>query len=159
MSMRTYEELIAAQTELAHFNQNHDPRNGQFAKGHGGTNSSASFTKKEKKTVLKKMREDQKEHFRSQISDEEAKVTRLGRNGYDERGSDWNAAYRKGKVTSKDDREIKAAAKATRDYMNKTYGKELTKALSKSTIFTGTKTIDEYLDNYGGMKIKELLKK
>ena len=31
MSMRTYEELLAVQTELAHFNPNHDPSNGQFA--------------------------------------------------------------------------------------------------------------------------------
>ena len=28
--MKTYEELLAAQTELAHFNPNHDPDNGQF---------------------------------------------------------------------------------------------------------------------------------
>ena len=28
---RTYEELLAAQTELAHFNPNHDPNTGQFA--------------------------------------------------------------------------------------------------------------------------------
>lgn len=31
MSMRTYEELLAAHTELAHFNPNHDPSNGRFA--------------------------------------------------------------------------------------------------------------------------------
>ena len=30
--MRTYEELIAAQTELMHFNPNHDPKTGRFAK-------------------------------------------------------------------------------------------------------------------------------
>ena len=34
--MRTYEELLAAQTELAHFNPNHDPKTGQFAKKSGG---------------------------------------------------------------------------------------------------------------------------
>lgn len=33
--MRTYEELLAAQTELAHFNKNHDPKTGQFASGNG----------------------------------------------------------------------------------------------------------------------------
>lgn len=32
----TYEELLAAQTELAHFNPNHDPSTGQFAKKAGG---------------------------------------------------------------------------------------------------------------------------
>lgn len=30
--MRTYEELLAAQTELMHFNPNHDPHTGKFAK-------------------------------------------------------------------------------------------------------------------------------
>ena len=34
--MRTYEELIAAQTELAHFNPNHDPKTGKFSKKGGG---------------------------------------------------------------------------------------------------------------------------
>ena len=39
--MRTYEELLAAQTELAHFNDKHDPSTGQFAKkGAGSSNSS-----------------------------------------------------------------------------------------------------------------------
>ncbi len=33
--VKTYEELIAAQTELAHFNPNHDPDSGQFAKKAG----------------------------------------------------------------------------------------------------------------------------
>ena len=39
---RTYEELLAAQTELAHFNPFHNPKNGQFAKGHGGTTNSSN---------------------------------------------------------------------------------------------------------------------
>ena len=30
--VKTYEELLAAQTELAHFNPNHDPKTGKFAK-------------------------------------------------------------------------------------------------------------------------------
>lgn len=30
VGMRTYEELLAAQTELAHFNPNHDPDTGRF---------------------------------------------------------------------------------------------------------------------------------
>lgn len=37
--MRTYEELLASQTELAHFNQNHDPSTGQFAKAGSGTST------------------------------------------------------------------------------------------------------------------------
>ena len=36
---RTYEELLAAQTELAHFNPFHNPKNGQFAKKNGGVSS------------------------------------------------------------------------------------------------------------------------
>lgn len=34
--MKTYEELLASQTELAHFNPNHDPNTGQFSKKAGG---------------------------------------------------------------------------------------------------------------------------
>lgn len=155
MSMRTYEELLASQTELAHFNKNHDPNNGQFARSSAGS----SITKKQKKQAIKKLRDEQNEHFRSQISKEAAKVTSIGRNGYDQRGSEWNKAYRQGKVTAKDDREIKAAAKSTREYMEKKYGKELTKVLSKSDIIgIGTKTIDEYIAKNGETKIKELLK-
>lgn len=36
---RTYEEILAAQTELAHFNPFHNPKNGQFAKKNGGVSS------------------------------------------------------------------------------------------------------------------------
>ena len=43
---RTYEELLAVQTELAHFNQNHDPRNGQFAKGHSGSSNKSKTSGK-----------------------------------------------------------------------------------------------------------------
>lgn len=45
--MRTYEELLVAQTELAHFNKYHDPKTGQFASGNGV--SSRKATKEEKK--------------------------------------------------------------------------------------------------------------
>ena len=34
--MRTYEELLAAQTTLAHFNKYHDPNTGQFTSKNGG---------------------------------------------------------------------------------------------------------------------------
>ena len=47
--VKTYEELLAAQTELAHFNANHDPRNGQFAKKTGG-----SSLDPRSKTILKR---------------------------------------------------------------------------------------------------------
>lgn len=158
--MSKHEEWLAAFVEsgsaesLMHFNDKHDPRNGQFAKKNG----SSSISKKEKKQAIKRLRKEQNDYFKDQISDEAAKVTRLGANGYDQRGQEWNKAYKQGKVTAKDDKEIKAAAKATREYMDKKYGKELTKALSKSDVlFTGTKSIDEYIAKYGGMKIKELL--
>lgn len=36
---RTYEDLLAAQTYLAHFNPFHNPKNGQFAKKNGGVSS------------------------------------------------------------------------------------------------------------------------
>lgn len=51
--MRTYEELLAAQTELAHFNPNHDPRNCQFAKGHGGSNKKSKRKYPSKKSDSK----------------------------------------------------------------------------------------------------------
>lgn len=54
---RTYEELLSAQTELAHFNPNHDPRNGQFAKGHGGVSSATSKSKTKAKTQEKLKRD------------------------------------------------------------------------------------------------------
>ena len=36
-----YEDMLAAQTELAHFNPFHNPKNGQFAKKNGGASSSS----------------------------------------------------------------------------------------------------------------------
>lgn len=56
MSMRTYEELLAAQTELAHFNPNHDPKDGKFAKKNGGSasvrkNSQSPSKKKDTKAA------------------------------------------------------------------------------------------------------------
>ena len=54
---RTYEELLAAQTELAHFNQNHDPRNGQFAKGHSGSSTSSNKSKTSGKVQEKHKRD------------------------------------------------------------------------------------------------------
>ena len=113
----TYEEMLAAQTELAHFNPNHDPSNGRFAKSKFGR---AAATRKEHRA----MKRDMKEHFKSQISDEAAKVTAIDKNGNDSRGAAWNSAYRKGKVTSKDDRDIKRAASETKKYMTEKYGEK-----------------------------------
>ena len=114
---RTYEEMLASQAELMHFNPNHDPSTGRFSKSKFGK---AIATRKEHR----EMKKDMDDHFRSQISEEASKVTNLGRNGYDQRGSEWNKAYRKGKVTSKDDRDIKSAASKTRQYMKDKYGED-----------------------------------
>ena len=124
MSTRTYEELLAAQTELMHFNPNHDPKTGQFSKSKFGQ----AMSKRKEHRAMKK---DMDEHFRSQISDEAAKVTRLGRNGYDERGSEWNTAYRKGKVTSKDSSDIRKASSETRKYMKDKYGDDKFQEMSR----------------------------
>lgn len=121
---RTYEEMLASQTELAHFNPNHDPSTGRFAKSRFGQAMS-------KRKEHREMKRDMDDHFRSQISDEASKVTRLGRNGYDQHGSDWNSAYRKGKVTSKDDRDIKKAASETRKYMKNKYGENKFQEMSR----------------------------
>lgn len=43
---RTYEELLASQTELAHFNPFHNPKNGQFAKKRGGDPSRKEAVKR-----------------------------------------------------------------------------------------------------------------
>lgn len=56
MSMRTYDELLAAQTELAHFNKYHDPKTGQFTSGDAG--SSIKITNKDRKRMVKNVREN-----------------------------------------------------------------------------------------------------
>ena len=43
----TAEEILERGDYIAHFNPNHDPRNGQFTKGHGGSGSRKSSTKRE----------------------------------------------------------------------------------------------------------------
>ena len=50
--MRTYEELLAAQTELIHFNPNHDPKTGRFAKN--TTSMGLKNLKRAKTSNLKK---------------------------------------------------------------------------------------------------------
>ena len=64
--MRTYEELLAAQTELAHFNKYHDPKTGQFASGNGVSSRKAAkeekkFAKQEAKLTM--YRESAKEAY------------------------------------------------------------------------------------------------
>lgn len=54
MGARTYDELLSAQTELAHFNPNHDPRNGQFAKAIGsGVAGAAAVTASNQKAKIR----------------------------------------------------------------------------------------------------------
>lgn len=97
-------------------------------------NADGSLTSAGKKRYLKEMHRDQTEHFKKQLSREAAKVTSINRNGYDSRGSDWNDAYRKGKVSRKDDADIRRASKETRAYMKAKYGESAVKALSQSGI-------------------------
>lgn len=55
--MRTYEELLAAQTELVHFNKYHDPNTGQFASGNEVSSRKAAkeenkLSKQEAKLIM-----------------------------------------------------------------------------------------------------------
>ena len=97
-------------------------------------NPDGSLTQKGKKRYLDKVYKDMNEHFKSNISKEAAKVSSLNKNGTDSRGSSWNDAYRKGKVTSKDDAQIKKAAKDAYAYAKQKYGESAIKALSKSGV-------------------------
>ena len=74
-------------------------------------NADGTLTAAGKKRYIKDMARDQSEYFKSKISKNAAKVTSIGRNGQESRGQAWNDAYKKGKVTSKDDRQIKSAAR------------------------------------------------
>lgn len=122
-------------------------------------NPDGSLTSAGKKRVLKNLKTEQEQHFRKQISPEASKVTRYGANGYEQRGSDWNSAYRKGRVNSRDDKQITAAAKETRDYMVNKYGKELMSVLAKSRVLiSGSKAFDEYLNKYGWESVKDLIR-
>lgn len=47
----TYEEMLASQTELAHFNPFHNPKNGQFAKKNGGMSSGKEVVKQRSKDI------------------------------------------------------------------------------------------------------------
>ena len=106
-------------------------------------NDDGSYTDAGKRRYLKDMKKDMNEHFHNQISKEASKVTTIGRNGYDNRGSAWNKAYIKGKVTSKDDAQIKKAATETRKYMKEKYGEDAVKALATKNIKSFTpKTIE-----------------
>lgn len=71
--MRTYEELLAAQTELAHFNPNHDPRNGQFAKSVGGIAGVAATTASNQKAKIRNTAIRAK-----RVPERVAKVKRIG---------------------------------------------------------------------------------
>lgn len=99
--------------------------------GKGSYEAVKKMNNKEKKHYLKSMSKDMNDHFKSQISKEAAKVTKIDDNGHDQRGSSWNKAFRKGKVTSKDDAQIKKAASETRNYMKEKYGESAVKELSK----------------------------
>ncbi len=97
-------------------------------------NEDGSLTPAGKARYIKEMARDQSDFFKSKISKNAAKVTSIGRNGYDIRGQAWRDAYRTGKVTGQDDRQIKSAARDTRKYMLEKYGKSAVNELSKSAI-------------------------
>lgn len=97
-------------------------------------NADGSLTSAGKKRYIKNMQRDQSEYFKRRISKEAAKVTSIGRNGYDSRGKSWGDAYRAKKVTDKDDAAVKRAAKETRAYMKEKYGESAVKALARSGV-------------------------
>lgn len=77
--VKTYEELLAAQTELAHFNPNHDPKNGQFAKKSGGirlgakryTNPDGSLNEKGKARYESEIRKNKLKKKDQRVKDED----------------------------------------------------------------------------------------
>ena len=97
-------------------------------------NNDGSLTSAGKKRYIKEMNRDQTAYFKSRISKNAADVTNIDRNGYLIRGSRWSDAYRKGKVTNEDDRQVKSAARETRKYMLEKYGKSAVDELAKSSI-------------------------
>lgn len=99
------------------------------------TNKDGSLTSAGTKRYYKEMKRDMDNHFKSQISNKAARdVTTISKGGHDIRGNAWNDAYRKGKVTAKDDAEIRVAAGKTRAYMKEKYGEEATKNLARSGV-------------------------
>lgn len=102
-----------------------------------------SSSKRKKKKAINYVYKDAERHFRSGISEEANKVTNLLRNGYDSRDMRWGEAYSKGKVTNKDDREIKKSASDTRAYIKSKYGEEVYNTMAKSGELFSTKWIDE----------------
>lgn len=99
-------------------------------------NPDGSLTEAGKRRYLAEVHEDMEREFYRNISSKEArKVSRIGKNGYDQRGMDWNEAYRHGKVTAKDDLEVRRASRRAREYVENKYGKDTLKALQKSGLF------------------------
>ena len=98
-------------------------------------NPDGSLTSAGKKRYYQDMKKDMHRHYESQISNPEARrIARIGVNGREQLGMDWGEAYRAGKVTGKDLKEIKQAAKNTREYMQVKYGKSACDALIQSSI-------------------------
>lgn len=92
--MRTYEELLAAQTELAHFNKYHDPNTGQFASGNGVSSKKAAkeenkLSKQEAKLIM--YRESAKEAYNRSAN----AISYLNSGSKRERkdAGDWAARY------------------------------------------------------------------
>lgn len=125
---RTYEEMLASQTELAHFNPNHDPSTGRFAKSRFGAALNRRRDIERKRTADQKDRQelhkDMNDYFRSHIKNEELRkrvsISRTGEVNTDE----LRSAARKGKVTEKDIAEVKAAKDATEKYVLSKYGEK-----------------------------------
>lgn len=95
-------------------------------------NDDGTLNDKGRKRYVKRMARDMEDHFMNQLPDHVKKTVRLGRNGYDVRGESWNAAYRKGLVTHKDDVLIRKAAANSRAYAKEKYGESAFKAMQRS---------------------------
>ena len=109
-------------------------------------NDDGTLNDKGRKRYVKKMAKDMENHFMDQLPEHVRKTVRLGNNGYDIRGEAWNSAYRKGRVTSKDDALIRKAAANSRAYAKSKYGESAFKAMQRSgSLF---RPVDEFEVKY-----------
>lgn len=119
-------------------------------------NADGSLTPRGKKRYLNEVEKDMESHFKSNISKEAGKVSSLNRNGTVSQDQAWGKAYRQGKVTSKDDAQVKKAAKEAYKYAEAKYGKETMDALKKSGVLG--RSVDDF-DPTTTKAGKELLNK
>lgn len=158
--MRTYEELMRAKIDtlgdtLCHFNPNHDPRNGRFAKGSIGDRIEKRYLEKTVERADRKMERKQRRLDKIETKAEMRAYSPLS--NYDRAERILGEGLRK-RVRRQEFRVDKAARTGAKAYARLVKYWDPDIEISPKTHELGKKQSDRFMKSYGDIKMSSLYK-